>query len=162
MSLDTFLPIVARAYTSAVHDPMYPTVASSYASLKRQLLRQYEQQVAARYTVTFTDVDPYADCLQLFADMDRNRLAVYTVDDMPADHPFCEVSPIGVSYNVVFRAVHDAIAHYPQRNDFTYAGEFRAFLAHAKWLTPLAQWALFTETVGQNAYPLWPGRQHAA
>jgi hypothetical protein len=54
--------------------------------------------------------------------------------------------------NLEFRAVHDYFGHYIGRNNFSYAGETRAYLAHSLMFSELANKALFTETIGQNSW----------
>jgi hypothetical protein len=150
--LDSYLQRVAAVYDAAKHRPNSTVTRLHYRTLKAELLAQY-QLLTAFVDVSFTGVDPYGGSAEMFESVRRGSLAVYTQSDMPADHPFAEMSPtVGQIYNCVFRAVHDGLAHYPERNGFGRIGEFRAFRAHARLLSWLSVQALFTETVAQNAW----------
>lgn len=148
----TGLALVAKAYRSLVHSPTNALVLAAYAALTEELWQQFEV-LSKAYTFVFTDVDPYGSSGAMFAELDMVRtLRVYTVVDMPADHPFARLAPNGQTFNSIFRAVHDALAHYPNRYSFSAAGELAAFREHCRFLSPLARWAVATETLGQNAY----------
>lgn len=151
--LDDYLRTVARVYDAARHEPELWWVHTYYAHLKCELLSQFDL-LSAFVSVSFTDVDPYGGSAEMFESVRRGSLAVYTGANMPSDHPFTELAParIGQNYNTVFRAVHDGLAHYPERNSFGKLGEFKAFRAHARLLSWEAIQALFTETVAQNSW----------
>ena len=151
MSLPNFLHAVAGAYGRLQHEPDSPAVIRAYASLTGELWQQYQALLASGLSITFTPADPYPDSRALFAAMDARTLQVYTCAELPARHPFAYSAPNGHTFNSIFRAVHDAIAHYPARNGFSMRGEFAAFHAHARTLTPASVNALATETLGQNA-----------
>ena len=150
MTIETLLQSLAPVYDSANHDAEDYVTASAYAALKTELWAQFQ---SIPFGVRFTVHDPYQTADEMFSALDSGSvLQVFTLADLPADHPFTELAPNGESFNSVFRAVHDALAHYPLRNDFSMRGEFRAFQAHARLLSPLAQWAVATETLGQQAW----------
>lgn len=151
--LDAFLQTVADAYDAMHHEPHQFTVAQCYASLKLELLAQFEL-LSTFIDVRFTEDNPYSTSAAMFSSIERDRiLHVYTYADIPPSHPFAEYcASHDVTFNSIFRAVHDGFAHYPERNNFAPVGEYRAFRAHARLLSPLATWALATETLGQNAW----------
>jgi hypothetical protein len=152
MNLDTYLAAVSDAYDALPHEPTSELVALCYRELKTELWWQY-QLLSAFVRVSFTAVDPYGGSREMFDSVEHGSLAVYTVADLPAGHPFAEATPNGQLYNTVFRAVHDGLAHFPERNSFGKVGEFKAYLAHRRMLvSPLARWALATETIAQNAW----------
>ena len=63
-----------------------------------------------------------------------------------------EVDPItGLNTNEKFRAVHDAIGHGAERTQFGPIGEEKAFGVHSQTFSPLARFALASETRGQNS-----------
>jgi hypothetical protein len=142
---------LAPLYGAGEHAPDNPLVRACYDRLKAELWQQF-QTLRQSVDVTFTAFDPYATVGEMFADLTRSQLCVYTVADLPIDHPLRQLAPNAQSYNSVFRAVHDGLAHWSGRNPFHALGEFRAFQAHARLLSPLAQWAVATETLGQQAY----------
>lgn len=148
MSLTNYLERVAPAYSRMRHSPQHAFVRFAYATFRTELWQQFQ---AIPTAVTFTTSDPYANASELFAAMETGVLAVYTADGVPDSHPLARTAPNGETFNSIFRAVHDALAHYPERNDFTVVGEYRAYLAHARLLSPIAIAALFTETVGQQS-----------
>lgn len=155
--IQAYLSGVSAAYVKLTHAPYDTNVHAAYSALKTELMNQYEL-LTSFIDVSFTAVDPYASVDEMFADLSgRRRLKVYTVADMPASHPLADKAYshgqyLGVNMNAIFRAVHDGIAHYPQRNTFTYTGEFQAFQAHGRLLSGMALWALATETLAQNAW----------
>lgn len=159
MTLPDYLQRVARDYDAAEHSPSHLSTLAHYATLKRELWNQY--RVLEAFTrVTFTTTDPYGSSREMFESLDRGSLSVYSVADLPNGHPFSEVAPNGQLFNTIFRAVHDGFAHYPERNSFGMVGEYRAFLAHCRLLSYISQLALFTETVGQNAWYHFGPRAH--
>lgn len=103
----------------------------------------------------------------MFADIDRRKLRVFRGASIPQSHPMahrldsreaniaCALltpTPIApVTINDIFRAVHDGLAHYPGRHSFGMIGEFKAYKAHTLFLSPLARWAVATETLAQSA-----------
>lgn len=54
--------------------------------------------------------------------------------------------------NDLFRIVHDYYGHAKEGNGFRADGEFNAYRIHKSMYSPLAQKALATETLGQNAW----------
>ena len=69
-------------------------------------------------------------------------------------HPiFGAESPVaGLSYNDLFRGVHDLFGHAAEGYPFGPRGEENAFLHHSQMFGPLAQLVLTTETRGQNSW----------
>ena len=63
----------------------------------------------------------------------------------------------GLTANEKFRAVHDYYGHSVEGYQFGKDGEENAWIEHSKMLSPLAQWALSTETRGQNSYVNYSG-----
>lgn len=143
------LPL-ADAYTRMPSTPNARYVRDAYALLCRELWWQFAR---LPMRVTFSDTDPYANSHDMHTACDRGQLRVYRGVDMPADHPFARTAPNGERWNSVFRAVHDGMAHRVGRYGFGARGEVCAFRAHwhSLTLTPRAQWALATETLGQTA-----------
>lgn len=149
MRLEDFLKDVAREYDAL------PLVGfhAPYDILCRELDSQFDI-LRAFVQVKFTDVDPYKHSTDMFTDLALCQyLEVYRQATLPAGHPFERTQLLtGETYNTIFRAVHDGLAHFPNRHTFSMRGEFDAFRAHCRLLSPFAQWAIATETLGQNAW----------
>ena len=153
-SLDLYLADVARAYDALPADDSSPVVLRCYAALCRELSAQFDV-LSAFVSVHFTPADPYKTSRELFDSIGVYRhMRVFTGGEPIApNHMFAHRALItGENYNLVFRAVHDGLAHYPGKHSFSALGEYRAFLAHARLLSPDAVRAIATETLGQNAY----------
>ena len=155
LDLDMLLRTVAYHYAEMHHAPDTLRVEASYDAFKRSLLWQWDVLVSF-VSVEFVEVDPYASSSAMFEDIwKRSRLRVYVSAELPINHPLVDIHrPTGQTFNTVFRAIHDGLAHYPGLHSFGPLGEFRAFKAHARMLGTdyLAIMALATETLGQNAY----------
>ena len=150
--LTDYLTSVAHAYERAQHTPIDPSTIHAYGALKTELWAQF-QVLQAFVRVTFTEHDPYGSSQEMFESIAHGSLSVYgNTRGVPIDHPLAGMAPNGQIFNNIFRAVHDGLAHYPERNSFSMKGEFKAYLAHCRLLSHDAQRALFTETVGQNAW----------
>lgn len=77
-----------------------------------------------------------------------------TESELPMVHPLNGWIPTAygvMSWNDVFRVVHDVIAH-GQGHSFSPGGEHDAWLAHRAILPVEAQLALWCETKGQNSW----------
>lgn len=151
--LATLYRMVEPAYTAMPDDSDAAIVRHAYRALGQELTAQLDL-LRAFVSVTFTSEDPYPTSVAMFDDIYlRRNMRVYTSNGPTFPHAFAHVEPTsGQTYNSVFRAVHDGLAHYPGRFGFGPLGEHRAFLAHARILSPLATLALATETLGQNAF----------
>lgn len=154
---------VAAEQHTLIHTPDELAARKAYAALTDALSAQYD--ILSQFVnVEFTDRDPYPTSAQMFGDIAyRHRLKVYTVAELPAHHPFGAIHvSTGQTFNSIFRAVHDGLAHYPNRFTFGPVGEFQAFQAHARLLqgNTGAIHALATETLGQNAWFNFGPRSH--
>jgi hypothetical protein len=157
---------VATAYDRCEHRPNDADVIKAYQAFKQTVLQQFDALKALGFTFNFGHTDPYDASAPMFADLDGGRLNVYTVATLEHGHPMQELAPGAcikgcngdlalITYNSVFRAVHDTLAHYlGGRNTFAALGELKAFRAHCKALrfTPDALPAVATETLGQNSW----------
>ena len=63
----------------------------------------------------------------------------------------------GLTANDKFRAVHDYYGHSVEGYQFGKDGEENAWIEHSKMFSPLAQWALSSETRGQNSWVNYSG-----
>ena len=86
-----------------------------------------------------------------------NHLWVYKGGD---DHTALGSKTIdkdGLTANDKFRAVHDYYGHSVEGYQFGKDGEENAWIEHSKMFSPLAQWALSSETRGQNSWVNYSG-----
>lgn len=149
---------IAAAYENLKHDPADPQVKQAYDDMKSETLDQYEFLRAQGVTFEpwpHTDSQPYADSKAMMKDVRENQhLWFFTGGDMPADHPLGEKIPgdSGLTYNNVFRAVHDYFGHAKEGYGFGPRGEENAWRVHSQMYTPSARQAMTTETRGQNSW----------
>lgn len=145
---------IARAYDDMKHDPSNPEVKKSYDALINDAKKQWDALTKAGIKLEPTDEDPYKSYDEMKKDFnDNKRLKVFRGgNELPKDHPLAQVDPkTGETYNVMFRAVHDAIGHLMHDNDFTEKGEQNAFDTHRQTMSKDALPAMTTETKGQVA-----------
>lgn len=132
---------IAKAYDNLRHTPKDSEVIKAYAQFRREIDIQFN---ALPVNVEFVDVDAYKTSSEMFTDIrENNTLKIWSGG---APHELMAES------NLKFRAVHDFFGHYVGQNNFTFDGETKAYFQHSKMFSPLANKALFTETVGQNSW----------
>ena len=171
-----FAAKIAKAYDEMVDDPNDPAVKASYAALKRETLAQYQALVDAGYHFHFIDAhsaegkaygsSPWNAIRDL---RDNKRMGVFPTNEgfgtlsEAKGNPLLEdtgltweVGSSGktapVTYNDVFRAVHDAFGHGLEGAGFRADGEENAWQAHARLYSKDALPAMTTETRGQNSW----------
>lgn len=145
---------IARAYDDMKHDPSNPEVKKSYGALIDDAKKQWNALEKAGIKIEPTDEDPYKSYDEMKKDFnDNKRLKVFRGgNELPKDHPLAQVDPkTGETYNVMFRAVHDAIGHLTHDNDFSEKGEQNAFDTHRQTMSKEAIPAMTTETKAQVA-----------
>src|SRR5579883_445 len=142
-------------YLEMPHQPQLPAVRETYDVVKRELLEQYQWLKDNDFRVLPwpREGQPYAGSPDLFADaLLLGKVYVYRGGELPADHPLSEFGPDGLTYNEVFRGVHDYLGHAAKKLPLeTLAGELAAYREHSRVFFRPAWPALFTETVGQTA-----------
>lgn len=161
---------VAAAFETMKNEPGSPKVAAAYAALKKETLAQYKLLSEHGYSYDFypKDHDPYAHSpREAIYDLTKHHhMYVYPTlgegggfgDGEIGDNPLLEVVPgvkwggKPVTYNDVFRAVHDTFGHAKEGVGFRGRGEDNAYRQHASMFTPLARGALASETRGQNSW----------
>lgn len=131
---------LAKRYERAKSDEQNPVVRAAYGAFIGECAEQFGRLPVR---VIFTESDPYQTSKEMFADIERGFLHVFTGG---AVHPLMTKHE-----NSVFRAVHDFFGHYQTRGNFKPAGEFAAWLNHSAMFSPLARRALDTETIAQVA-----------
>ena len=144
---------IAKEYEAMRHNPDDPEVKGAYNALKEETKDQYHALLKAGYRLEPSDEDPYKSYEEMKDDVRRNqRLKVWTGAQPPEDHPLSEVDPeTGLSYNTIFRYVHDLMGHVAGDNDFSEAGEENAYQRHAQSYSQDAIPAMTTETKGQTS-----------
>lgn len=150
----------ADAYSMMEHNPSDPRVQRSYAAFKQDVKNQWDYATKV-LGIQFepTTEDPYkggtlSPSQEMEADVrDNHHLSFYTPENLPSDHPLTEVDPeTGLTYNQMFRAVHDLFGHAAHGNQFGPTGERNAYLDHAQMFSHAAIPALTAETHGQNSW----------
>lgn len=150
----------ADAYEAMEHNPSDPRVQRSYAAFKQDVKNQWDYATKV-LGITFepTIEDPYkggtlTPSQEMEADVRNNRhLYFYSTETLPTDHPNAEVDPeTGLTYNQMFRAVHDLFGHAAHGNQFGPTGERNAYLDHAQMFSHEAIPALTNETHGQKSW----------
>jgi hypothetical protein len=151
---------VADAYEGLRHDPANPEVSRAYQSFKNETLDQWQFLTGrgVKFEPWIAEGQPYVSSDHMIADVrDNGHLFFFTGGDMPADHPLAEktgveVGGLPLTYNDVFRAVHDYFGHAKEGYQFGPRGEENAYQTHAKMYSQEARRALTTETRGQNSW----------
>jgi len=151
---------IADAYDRMPHDPNNLFVKAAYKSFCRQTVRQWNMMHAEGVSAFpwRRAGQPYNCSADLFAQLHvDSRLYFFTGGTIPTDHPLAAKSGIrrngvDLTYNDIFRAVHDYFGHYLIRASFGPKGEEAAYQNHLTYYTGLARLALQTETQGQSSW----------
>lgn len=135
-------------------DSKNPTVIEAYTQLARETEAQYKYLTdVIGINIEFIEDDPYPNSDAMFEDIIKNNnLRIYKGGEPHAFLGDTSRDEKGITANEKLRAVHDYFGHFVQRNQFGKIGEERAWVEHSKMFSPMAQWALTTETRGQNSW----------
>lgn len=152
---------IASDYDAMKHDPSDPKVKASYDAMKAETLAQYQHLKDAGYSFSAdpTGKKGYESSQAMRADVNHKHLNVFTGNGpAQADHPLAEAAPANaqadglMSYNDVFRAVHDVFGHAKEGVGFGPRGEENAWRQHVQMYSPEARGAMTAETRGQNSW----------
>lgn len=147
---------IADAYQGLQHTPDDLATQVAYKEFADQIKQQWDAIKKAGYDLQpwTQEGQPYANSAEMMKDLAENkRLSFFQGGDIPPDHPLAAIDPdTGLSYNDMFRAVHDVMGHGAEGFQFGPLGEMNAAATHATTFSPEAQKALFSETVGQNSW----------
>jgi hypothetical protein len=122
----------------------------SYVQLAKEVKSQFDAMPIAMSYYRGGE-GSYKSSKELFEDIDkRGHMFVYQGGD-PHDFLGQTDPDTGLSYNEMFRAVHDYFGHAVHRNQFGPVGEETAWAAHSQMFSPLARIAMSSETRGQNS-----------
>jgi hypothetical protein len=151
-------------------------VKKSYDAFKTETREQYDQLVRDGYQFEFhpEGTDPYRITPQFAVqDVKKNKhMSVFPTTEGfgttpgAAAHPLLEDTGLiwaqrgsdgkivnkPVTYNDLFRAVHDVYGHAKEGVGFRADGEDNAYLAHSAMYSPEAKKAMASETRGQNSW----------
>jgi len=163
----------AQAFEEMPHDPEHPLVQASYAQMIKEVAAQYEAAKRAGAKFEFwdpaTQEDPYAASPRLATeDLRKNHhMYVFPTHAGYGDRPITEQdirenplladsgerwNGMPVTYNDLFRAIHDYYGHAKEGVGFRHDGEENAWRAHSSMFSPLARLAMTSETRGQNSW----------
>ncbi len=146
---------IADWYETAQHNPSDPAVKASYQALKDETKAQWEamQKGGVKAEAWTGKGQPYANSAEMMADVEKGHLWFFTGGDMPTDHPLAEKMPgSDLTYNDVFRAIHDFFGHSKEGVGFGPRGEENAWRQHSQMFSDAARPAMTAETRGQNSW----------
>ncbi|MDG3008467.1 hypothetical protein [Paludisphaera mucosa] len=156
---ELFAARIADCYEDLQHAPHDSDVARSYAAFKIQILSQWLHLHASGWVVEpwLKGGQPYADSAEMVADARGGHLFIFRGGDFPEGHLM--KAPSGVhcdglelSFNDLFRGVHDIFGHALYGNGFGPRGEDLAWRVHAAMFCPRALPSMSAETRGQNSW----------
>lgn len=162
---------IARAFEVMQHTPRLILVARCYLAFMFETRSQYQYLAQAGYTFEFypADRDPYPlGPRQSLLDLQNNRhMYVWPTTSgfgMGSNDEKYPHNPLllhalslrwggkPVTFNDLFRAVHDAFGHAAEGVGFRADGEENAWRIHSRMYTWPARRAMTTETRGQNSW----------
>lgn len=167
---------IAVEYEKMEHAPNDPAVKEAFENLAQQTMAQYNALIEGGYQFYFFDDsnDPYdGNPWNAMRDLRANKtMAVYATEAGfgsdetfdPTNNPLMADTGLTwgygsidgeqrvVSYNDLFRAVHDAFGHGLEGSGFRARGEENAWQAHVRLFTGTAVGAITSETRGQNSW----------
>lgn len=147
---------LARLGTFVDRQTHCPTleILESYKSFKHELLSQYRLLLDVGVKFKYTTKDPYTTFSQLKKDYTKGEtIRIFSEgEELPKNHPLAEISTLGISYNLIFRSVHDFFGHLTVDADFSFMGEYLSYKSHASMFSNVAQNALACETVLQSIW----------
>jgi 5-methylcytosine-specific restriction endonuclease McrA/GNAT superfamily N-acetyltransferase len=155
---------IADEYDRMPHTPNDPYVRSAYMALANETKDQYEHLINNGYRFEFEpEGGAYNSPWDASRDVRENKhLYVYptsagfgSTDE--TDHPLLADSGYTwndqpVTYNDLFRGVHDVFGHAKEGVGFRHHGEENAWRQHSAMYSDMARHALTSETRGQNSW----------
>lgn len=156
---------IADEYERMPHAPNDPYVRSAYRALAQETADQYNHLVNNGYTFEFEPPGgAYNSPWDAARDIrDNKHMYVYPTSvgygmgEKVDEHPLLqdtgyEWNGQPVTYNDLFRGVHDAFGHAKEGVGFRHHGEENAWRQHSAMYSDLARHALTSETRGQNSW----------
>jgi hypothetical protein len=147
-----------KSYERVMPDVLQQAKVKNYDDLLEKSYLQLAKEVKSQFDALPVAMSyyrggegAYKSSKELFEDIDkRGHMFVYRGGD-PHDFLGQTDPDTGLSYNEMFRAVHDYFGHAVHRNQFGPVGEETAWAAHSQMFSPLARIAMSSETRGQNS-----------
>jgi hypothetical protein len=142
------LQYIAMAYAEA---PIYdPKAVSGWKELADDSDKRAEQIAKEIKVELVNDPVPYLSVDDMIEDVrDKQKIKISIAS---TEHPIWSSDEV-----LAFRLVHNVIGHCAGGGDWGWKGENLATAAHMAVLDPIAQKALFTETIGQSAFTAYYG-----
>lgn len=130
---------------------------NAYFSLELEVMAQFRSLVDAGYTFQpwQQEGQPYKNSAEMMADVRENKhLWFFQGGEVHPrlGHTVVTLDGVGCSANDILRAVHDIFGHACEGFGFGQRGEENAWIHHSMMFSHLAQWALTSETRGQNSW----------
>ena len=152
-----FAKRVADAYDAMKHAPNDPAVKKSYESMANEVRKQWDyatKELGVKFEPWTKEGQPYANSKEMAADVrDNKHLYFFQGGDIKPESPIAKVDKdTGLSYNDMFRAVHDLFGHAAHGFEFGPKGEENAYAVHRQMFPAEAIPALTSETRGQNSW----------
>lgn len=134
---------IAAAYAQA---PLYdPKAAGAWKALADDCMRRLEVIQDHLHIEHTDDPVPYTSLGEMADDVLKKKQIVISRQNL--EHPVWSSREM-----LAFRTCHDVLGHCVGGGDFGWVGQNAATAAHMPLLTPAAQRALFTETIGRTAF----------
>lgn len=158
---------IADAFDAAKHDPDSPEVKASYDAFKRETRDQWDFLAAkgVKFEPWMKEGQPYANSAEMVKDVQENGHLYFfltdegfgSTDAASQVHPLLEKAGVNIAgkdltYNDLFRAVHDYFGHSKEGFQFGPRGEHNAWAMHSAMYTPEARGAMGFETRAQNSW----------
>ena len=164
---------ISEAYEKQESNPNDPEVQAAYKALIDETIAQYEDIIAAGYTLELSNKD-YKSSSEMISDLrDNKNMRIFSTEEgfgpngiteeQRASNPklaptsFKDKNGKPLLANDVFRFVHDFFGHSTEGNSFGPIGEENAWNVHSRMYSPLARRAMTTETRGQNSWVNFSG-----
>lgn len=152
-----FAKRVANAFDEMKNEPENPAVKKSYTALANEVRKQWDyatKEMGMKFEPWTKEGQPYANSKEMVDDVRNNKhLYFFQGGDIKPESPMAKVdSTTGLTYNDMFRAVHDLFGHAAHGFEFGPKGEENAYLVHRQMFPEEAIPALTSETRGQNSW----------
>lgn len=152
-----FAKRVADAYDVMKHESETPAVKKSYQAMANEVKKQWDyatKEMGMKFEPWTKEGQPYANSKEMVNDVrDNKHLYFFQGGDIKPESPMAKVDKdTGLTYNDMFRAVHDLFGHAAHGFEFGPKGEENAYLVHRQMFPAEAIPALTSETRGQNSW----------
>lgn len=140
--------VIAHAYAEA---PVYdPKAVAAWKELSEDSRRRAEEIAKEIHVEMVNDPIPYLSVDEMLQDVrDKSHINISTA---ATEHPLWSTEEV-----LNFRLVHNVLGHCMAGGNWGWEGENLATASHISVLDPIAQKALFTETIGVNAFVAYYG-----